>query len=335
MNWSDFQRDLKNGTISNLYTFAGKDAFLKERALSMLRERVLPKGFEALNDTTLENASVQQITEAAETFPLMAERRLLVVVDWKPAIEADTEAAKQEVSAMEAWLKAPPETCIIVFFMKKDPDKRRKATTLLKDHTAYIEFGEITSSELMAIAQERLNASGKTIDQRTLDHLAIRVNQDLTAIMSELDKLSAYIGERKRIEKADIDAITSPALEYSIFRVVDLLLRRDLSEAQQIVNSLVQNGEAYSGILAVLTYQYRNLLHIRLSLDAGVPIKQIQDTLRISQYAAKQNANASKNADARRLESGYHACMEAEAGIKLGQLNEKKALEQLLIRLAM
>ena len=187
---------------------------------------------------------------------------------------------------------------------------------------------------MFALMDARLAEYKKTITGEAREHLAVMMNHDMTAIMTELDKLVSYIGERKAIEKKDIDAITTPSLEYSIFRITDDLLHHDLGSAQRIVNSLLQNGETCFSLLAVLTYQYRNLAHIRLALDAGISLDRVQEELKISYKAARQSEMTVRRIPSARLEKGYQDCLKTAAAIRTGRSNERSSFDMLLIRLA-
>ena len=217
MDWSEFKKNIDAGKIAKVYTFAGRERYLMEMALTALKAAVLSDGFEALNDTVLEAPSARQIIDAAETVPIMCDRRMLTVIDWRPATDGGAESDKDETALLETWIRNPPETCITVFYMKRELDGRRKAAMLLKQNSVFVQFDIPQPVQMFALMDARLAEYKKTITGEAREHLAVMMNHDMTAIMTELDKLVSYIGERKAIEKKDIDAITTPSLEYSIF----------------------------------------------------------------------------------------------------------------------
>ena len=84
MNWNDFFTKLSAGSVENAYLFTGPEDFVKREALEKLRAALLPQGLEALNENILEGTDAAHIVEAAETLPMMCDRRLVVVRDWGP-----------------------------------------------------------------------------------------------------------------------------------------------------------------------------------------------------------------------------------------------------------
>ena len=81
MTHEEFFDALKRGEIAPAYFFHGEEEHVKASALEALRARLLPAGLEALNETALQNPAAAVVVAAAETLPLMAERRLVVVRD--------------------------------------------------------------------------------------------------------------------------------------------------------------------------------------------------------------------------------------------------------------
>ena len=77
MTWNEFLQSLKSGALESVYVFAGAEEWLKREALNTLRGKLLPPGLEALNDLTLEGVTARQIIDAAETLPMMCEKRIV------------------------------------------------------------------------------------------------------------------------------------------------------------------------------------------------------------------------------------------------------------------
>ena len=78
MTHTEFFAQVKKGEIARAYLFEGEEEYVKERALETLRQKLLPEGLEALNETTLQNPAAGQLIECAEMVPVMAEKRLVV-----------------------------------------------------------------------------------------------------------------------------------------------------------------------------------------------------------------------------------------------------------------
>ena len=335
MKWSEFYAALKDGRIEPVYVFTGPEEYVKREALQALRDRILPPGLEALNDTVMEGVTAQQITDAAETMPMMCERRMVTVRDWAPLLSAKAKNEEAEAEWMEKWLAGPPSSCTLVFYMRGSWDGRKKLCGALKKQACVVEFDPLTDAELTRWSARFLKPRGKKIGTAALNTLTFMAGQELTRLSGELDKLAAYLGDRAEITAEDVEAIVPASLEYNVFELLNSLLAGDMVKAQSSVNSLLQGGQTAMGLLAMLTRQLRQLAHIKCALDAGGTVQQVQDQLKIHPYAAKQSARQCAKLSADWLTDLYQQCIALDYAVKSGQRRDRDALDTLILRIGL
>lgn len=335
MKWNEFYQALRGGEIAPVYVFTGPEEYVKREALQALRDKLLPAGLEALNDATLEGVTAQQITDAAETMPMMCERRIVTVRDWAPLMSGKSKNEEAEAEWMLKWLDSPAESCALVFYMRGEMDGRKKLSAALKKKAVVVTFDALSDAELSRWCAGRLKPLGKKISPAAVATLTYMAGRDLTRLSGEIDKLAAYVGERAAVTEADIREIVSPSLEYNVFELLGSLLKGDLKKGQETVNSLLQGGQNPMGILAMLTRQVRQLAHMKSALDAKVPVQAVQDQLKMHPYAAKQTARQCAGLSADWLVGLYEACVQADYDVKRGQLRDRDAMDGIILRIAL
>ncbi len=336
MNWNEFYQSVKAGDIAPVYLFTGPEAYIKREALETLRAKLLPPGLEALNDATLEGVTAQQITDAAETMPMMCDRRVVTVRDWAPLLSGKAKNEEAETAWMQKWLENPPQSCALVFYMREVPDGRKKLTALLKKKATVVSFDPLTDAELSRWCARRLKPLGKRIAPAALNTLSYMAGRELTRLSGELDKLAAYVGEgREEITEADVRAIVPASLEYNVFELLNSLLAGDMKKGQQTVNSLLQGGQTAVGLLAMLTRQVRQLTHMRCARDAGATVQSGQELLKMHPYAAKQTARQCARLSAGWLIDLFEKCVEADYAVKSGRLRDRDALDSIVTHIAL
>ena len=335
MTWNDFFQSIKAGNLDRVYLFTGPEEWIKREAVEALRAKLLPPGLEQLNDSSLEGVTAQQIIDAAETLPMMCERRMVVVRDWAPLLPGKSKNEEAETELLDKWLANPPESCVTVFYMRADPDGRKKAVTLLKKKATPVSFDPLTDPELSKWVAGRLKPLGKRMGAPVLNTLSFMAGRDLTRLAGELDKLAAYAGDRAEISEADVREIVSASLEYNVFELLNRLLEGKTGEAQRMVNTLLQGGQTPIGILAMLTRQLRQLAHMRYALDAGEAVESVQTTLKMHPYAAKQTARQCRSRAAADFRALYEQCVAADYDVKSGRLRDSMALDAILLKIAM
>lgn len=336
MKWNEFYKALDAGNIAPVYLFTGPEEHVKREALDALKAKLLPPGLETLNDATLEGVTARQITDAAETMPMMCPRRIITVRDWAPLLPAKSKNEDGEVEHMQKWLANPPDTCALVFYMRAEPDGRKKMSGLLKKTAQVVNFDLLSDSELARWCAGRLKPLGKKIDGKALSTLTYMAGRELTRLIGELDKLAAYVGdERGEITEADVIAIVSPSLEYNVFELLNSLLSGDMKKGQQTVNSLLQGGQNPVGLLAMLTRQIRQLTHMKCALDDGKTVQAVQEQLKLHPYAARQTARQCAKLSADRLKGLYEACVASDYAVKSGRLRDRDALDALIFNIGL
>lgn len=335
MDWNDFYKSIRGGQYLNVYLFTGPEELTKREALSALRKALLPAGLEQLNEAILENCSAQPIIDSAETLPVMCEKRLVVVRDWAPLVSGKGKNEEADVARMLDWLKDMPESCILVFYMTVEMDGRKKLATALKKREGYVEFNHLSGAVLLKWCNQQLKPLEKKIGMDALNELTLMAGQDLTRLSGELKKLAAYIENAPEIMPGDVRAIVSPSPDYMVFMILDHLLEGRLAQAVEVLNAELQGRSNSVGLIVMFAKQLRIDAHIKYAMEAGSDMNAVFKALGVTPYRAKHITRQIRNIPADALEARYQSCVEANYAITSGRLNERAALDDLMIKIAM
>ncbi len=343
MTWNDFYKSVKAGQYQNVYLFTGPEEHNKREALAALRCAVLPAGLEALNDVTLEGVGAQEIIDCAETLPVMCERRIVVVRDWPPLMASKSRKAKNPEAAEEKtdgdtvrmleWLKDPPESCILVFYMMAELDGRKKLAAALKKLDGYVEFDYLSGATLAKWCAQQLKPMGKRISADAVNEMTLMAGQDLTRLLGELQKLAAYVGDAPEIDVPAVRAVVTPSPEYSVFMILDHLLAGRLAEATQVVNSVLMNEPSAVRIISLIGNQLRIDAHMKCALEESGNTAEVERALGIKSGRAWHIKKQIGPVRANLLKELYLACVDTEYAIKSGRVQERAALNALLLKI--
>lgn len=333
MNWTQFFDQAKAGHIARVYLFTGPENYVKQSALALLREKLLPAGLEALNESPLEGAPAQAIIEACETLPVMGERRLVVARDFAPLMPGKAKDEEEESRRLCQWLPQAPDTCCLVFYLRDAFDARKKLSAFLVRQGAQVNFDSLTDAQLDKWLSDQARLRGGGIRPDAARQLVFLAGRDLSRLGGELDKLCAYAGSAP-VTRAMVDKLAVPSLEANVFRMVDSLMEGRAAQAFSLLKSMKQNGETPLGILYMLTRQVRMLTHFSLLRAQGQPLPAIQSALALSPYLLQRLETQAARFSPDRLQALYQACAQAEYRVKSGQARDQAALDQLLLTLA-
>jgi DNA polymerase-3 subunit delta len=324
---------IAGGRFENVYFFYGPEEWVKRSAVERMREKLLPAGLEELNETVLEGGSAQAITEAAETLPIMADRRIVLVRDFAPLMPGKARAEQAEAQRILDWLDTAPDSASVIFYLRGNADMRKKLPSALSKREGAVSFDLLGDAELLKWCASQLKKLGKRADRNALERLIFLVGRGLSRLDGELSKLAAYAaGEEILLE--DVERLVTPSLESTVFQMIDLLMDSKAYEAHRLYGALIRSGENRVGILAMLTRQMRMLTHIRRMRDDGIPLRDIEQRLSLNHYVAMRAQAQAARINAAALEGAYRACAQAEYDIKRGAMRDQAAVDALMIALS-
>lgn len=294
--YEELHAAVKSGEVENVYIFFGEETYLMQQAVNELQSLLVPAGFEEFNYHRLtgKGVTVQELTEAAEAMPMMAEHTLITVTDMD-IFKLD----ESQRTALTALLEDFPEYCTMVFLYRQVPYKKdgkmKKLTAALAEHAREIEFAQQGQQKLQRWVRKRFAAAGKDIDDAAIDHLLFTCGSLMDGLVPEIAKIAAYT-KGQRVTKTDIDAVADPVLDARIFDMTNAVTARDYDRAAEVLAELLRMQEEPIAILAALGKELRRLYTARLAIDGGKDRIWLKDLWRMSSdYPAKLLLQSAKN----------------------------------------
>jgi DNA polymerase-3 subunit delta len=118
--------------------------------------------------------------------------------------------------------------------------------------------------------------------------LVDRMGANPQRLRNELARLALWAGEGGEVGAADLEAMVADTSEAVVWALSDALLERDAAEALRIAERLISQGENVTGLIYGLASRLRKACAAAAMLEEGVSPKQIESSLGMHPYAAKQ-----------------------------------------------
>ena len=215
--YQKLKSDLSAGNIGQVYIFYGEESYLREYYLGEIKKKLVPAGFEEFNYHRLsgKTLTMQELNEAVEAMPMMAERTLVVVTDCDLF-----KLPEDQRTALIALLNDFPPYCCLVFvydLIEYKPSKTyKKLYEALDKNAQSVKFEAQERSDLINWIARRFRALGKGIDAQTAEHLIFTCGALMTGLVPEIEKIGAY-AKGKNITIDDINAVADPVLDAVVF----------------------------------------------------------------------------------------------------------------------
>ena len=344
MNRESFYDQLKFGEILPCYLFEGEEEYTKASALKLLQSKVLQGDMALLNASVLLDPDADELIAVAETLPLMADKRFVLVKDsaWfsgragkegtedeeKPAAKADSGADK-----VADYLTRLPKTLCLVFYTRGKANGTRKLYKQIAKMGGLVAFENLDQAMIVKWIAKELKGYGKQIDHQTAEQLLFAVGDEMYQLSQELSKLAACAGERQTISIEDIEAISVKTREYKVFDLSDAVVSGQANRAARLMRDMIMEGEQRLMLIALLQRQYRQLLFTKILIDQGLSADGIAKKLAVPPFVARKLQGLSRNYTIGRLKWAYDMLIDTEFAVKSGQIAEEGSLEQALYRL--
>ena len=328
MDRKDFSRALSQHSLPQVLLCEGEEEHLKQEALAELRRAVLPEGMETLNETILEDPSVDQLIADVETQPFMADKRLIIVRDL-PALMGRSEADERLIS----YLPSVPETSYLLFYCTGKPDGRKKLYNAVKKLSGIVTFSPLRGTELTRFVVGSFQEAGKECDDRTAEYLIFTVGSDAGLLRNEIQKLASCAIDRPQILAEDVTSLATPSTECTVFQMIDAVVSGQKSRAFTLLRNQLLSGTDRMAILSMLLRQYRLLQHIKIMQYEKRGNDFIRSSLGVPPFAVDQYVRQASGYTGGQIKSAVRICFETEYALKSGRMSQDGAVETVVLKL--
>ena len=293
------RKQIASGETGPLYLLVGADD-VEKSALAAEFSGLIEEGLEAFNVERLHGGEISADTliESAQTFPMMAARRVIVVAEAERLLMPKRESRTAEAEArLEAFLQAPPAHATIVFVCGALDNRRRVVKLLMKD-AQVVDCGTIVdAADAEKWVKTRAARDRIALDPGAVRALVDRAGVDLVRLRSGLERVSLYTCGQPLITAEDVkQAVPAAPDAQADFGVAKAIWRNDAREA---------------------------LHELALAMDAGAVAVMMMGQLRA----------AAEKLPGPRLKAAMEAVLRTDLALKSSAGDSQVLLERLVVEL--
>jgi DNA polymerase III subunit delta len=271
--------------MQSLYLIAGTDGAKIDATRARLRARAERDGGAASlrvfePDEGRGTPDHEALLAAIPALSLTESRRYLLV----DGVERWRDRQLEEVATALAEL--PPDLSVVLIARAKAPAKLTRAVKAAKGEVH--EFEAPREREMPRILVTEAKGLGFRLEPDAARILVDRMGASPQRLRNELARLALWAGEGGEVGAADLEAMVADTSEAVVWALSDALLERDAAEALRIAERLISQGENVTGLIYGLASRLRKACAAAAMLEEGVSPKQIESSLGMHPYAAKQ-----------------------------------------------
>jgi DNA polymerase-3 subunit delta len=317
---SSFSHYIENPIKDNLFIIYGEERFFHDYLLTKIEN----KHFKNKADKDLNyhvfygtEASVSEIFSACFSFPMLTDRKLVVVKEFDSLQVADK-------SSFLKYISNPQATTTLVFISEKfGVNKFQKE---LMTHGVSVRCKNLNSSEIYQWSYDKFKNANIKISKDSIAFLIENIGANLLRLNLEIDKIKNYLGPEEALTTDKVSKIIGFTRDVNIFNFQKSLATKNLKSCLKIGFHLLEQGESMAAILPMIFIFFRRMWAVKQLLEKNNTEKQILILLGGSNYAYRDIFATHKNFSYQHIHVIFEKILEAELQLKTTQ----KAAESIL-----
>ncbi len=273
-----FVSDVQGHKLRPVYVFVGDEVFFRKRCREAILKHLVPADLRDFSvfDFDLAETDLAEILDRSRTPSLMAPFQVFFVRGVKTLFGRGSNDAK--LAAIEEYAKDPNPDAVLIFVADHisipadarrmdmtDKDRYERIRESMGSYCAIVELGRVEEGEAIRWLTEYCATQQVKIDPDAARELVDALGGDMMMISNELEKLSLYVGEKKRITLGDVETMVLAAKQRSLYELTDAISAKDRVRALQMLDAILTTGdgdEAAIGHLYMLAKTFRQMLVI-------------------------------------------------------------------------
>jgi DNA polymerase III subunit delta len=344
MGFDEIEQSWKAGRPKPVYVFHGEEEFPRSELLRLAPDLLVPDlSTRSFNFDTLygNETNLRDVISIAQGFPMMADRRLLIVknaervLKTKASDEKKTKGKQKGDDPLLRYLESPNPETVLIFDMAKLGPRNQSPFKELAAKAAVFEFEVLKEGQVLAWLKSRAKRLGRSISEGAARLMVGHLGNDLRTHANELEKLITYIHDRDQITEQDVEQVVGVSRTYNVFELTKLIGQGDKRMAAQTMLKMLAADRDQRHLLFVMLAKYlEQLIIARECLSRGDGERAIVDTLELRGGAAffvKDYITAAKRYTRERLDNAMKALIDAERQTRRTAVDETLLMERVLV----
>ena len=262
------RKQIQAGTADPIYLLQGEDD-VEKAGLAHEFEELVEDGLRAFNVERIHSgeitngeklsAAVASLVTAVRTLPMMAPRRVVIVLQAQGLLapKRESDAAARALEELEDLFTNPdPQTTVVL--VAGTLDKRSRMFKLLARHATLVECGVLESVEDAARwISNRVAAADMKIETGGARLLAERCGTDMKRLRNDVDRLLLYALGQRSVSVDDVREIVGPAALQDDWAMANAIEAGDGKTALRQLALMLDAGAAPEQIMGQLGWLVR------------------------------------------------------------------------------
>ncbi len=328
MSYEILKKQVKSDKLQNMFHFFGEEVYLKQHYLGILKEK-LSGDFPEFNLIEFEGeVSQQDIDVSFNTPPMMSDKKLVIF--------KDTGIFKASSKCKDAFKDAVENAADYLYVIVYDDefDKRNAAYKAFAAKCLSVDFERRGRADIKAWVINLLKKGRKRISLDAMECFLDYVGVDMYGVLTDVNKLISYMGERDLIEREDVENVVKKEFFTKEYVLTDALIGGDKKGAMKALDELLQMRSDPIMLLYIISSGYISTFKAKILMDEGANAAQIMRALSLPRdFLAKKYMDFARKLTAPKLKRAINLIKKADYDMKIGVGDSETIIKMLVAML--
>lgn len=288
----------------------------------------------------MKEASYAEVELDLVSLPFFADEKIVILDHLLDVTTAKKRnLTDEDLKQFENYLENPSESTRLVIFAEGKLDSKRRLVKLLKRDAQIVETTTPKEQDLKRYFSSQAQELGLHFLGDSLGQLLLKSGYDFGELQKNLALLQAY-KEDGQITLQDIEEVVPKSLQDNIFDLTQMILKRQIDQARNLVKDLRLQGEDEIKLIAILLGQFRMFSQVKIFSEEGQSESQIVASLselsgrKVNPYQVKFALRDSRRLSLSFLKQAMTTFIETDYAIKSGTYEKDYLFDLALLKVA-
>lgn len=311
-----------NSSEDRVWVLSGED-FQRLERMNELLEKYIDKATKDFNFDIIrpEDFSFERFAELIVTFPMMAEKRVVLLRDFDKLCKSGKEL-KKSISGL--LMKTPDSTIVII------EGEEASLAPKPKNYCRFEEFKPVYENKLPGWIKERFLKKGKKIEEKAVALLINNAGTILGELNSEIEKVLIICGEKDIVAEKDVSLVVGSFRRDTVYSLCNAVGLGSFGDAIKILANLTEsekNKETY--YISTLFSHILRLGEYNRLRQSGLSKDEVLKTLSQNLFIWNLNSmdKQALNFNSKQVKKALTALAKTESSLKKSGIDNKLILE--------
>jgi DNA polymerase-3 subunit delta len=280
----------------------------------------------------MEETPLEEAIEAAMTIPFFSDRKAVILRNATFLTAKPAKDMPQDVNVLARYFEHPsPATLLIVLVPSDKLECKKELLSLLELHGSIRKFETAKKQDLYEMARSIVATDGMRFEPDALEELIRRIDENVTMLERELEKIRLYAMDADVITLAMIESITPRNLEDNVYELINQIVAKNKATAMRMLQDLTRLNVDPVYLMQALSGKFQELLTAKALIKSKMTYEEMMRHFGYSKgrmYYVQKNAS---EMDADLLARYLDDLGTLDFKVKSGQIDKLMGFEMFLM----